>query len=281
MITENIGLISTFLILINLIISYKGFTNFTFFQAYLFEVDPILINRDYKRLVTAGFLHVSWPHLILNMLSLWCFGEVLENGLGEINFLLLYFASLIGGNLLALYIHRHHGNYSAVGASGAICGIVFASIAVFPGLEIGFFGLPYYMPAWIYGLLYVLYTIYGIKSQTDAIGHEAHLGGGLVGLLIAIAIQPECLNTNSLPIVLILVPALIFIFIIIYKPNWMLVDNPFKTNKQAYTIEDKYNAKKRENEWEVDKLLDKINKKGIESLTAKEKETLHSFSNKK
>lgn len=277
-IAESMGFMGLLLILVNVIISYQGFKNPSFFENYHFEVDAILKGKSYVRLISSGFLHVSWLHLIVNMISLWCFSEVLENSLGEMNFLIVYFGSLIGGNLLALFIHRNHGDYSAAGASGAISGIVFASIAVVPGLEIGLFGIPYYFPAWIYGLLYVLYSIYGIKSQKDAIGHEAHLGGGITGILIAIGIQPLVLTTNVLPIVLILVPSIIFILIVVYQPNWMLVNNPFKTSQQAYTIEDKYNAKRRANEVELDGLLEKIHKRGLNSLSAKEKERLKDLS---
>lgn len=277
--TESIGLIGTLLIALNVLVSYRGFKNPSFFDAYHFEVDAILKRKDYVRLISSGFLHVSWLHLIVNMISLWCFSEVLENGLGPLNFILVYFGSLVGGNLFALFVHRNHGDYSAAGASGAISGVVFASIAIVPGLEIGLFGLPYYFPAWIYGLLYVLYSIYGIKSQRDAIGHEAHLGGGIAGLLLAMAMQPEFIMVNALPIACILIPSIFFILMMVYKPNWLLVDNPFKTSQKSYTIEDKYNAKRRANELELDGLLEKIHKKGLNGLSAKEKQRLKDLSN--
>src|SRR5664279_1898625 len=175
----NTGIITLILIIVNIAFSYKGFTNETFFEGYKFEVDRILINKDYKRLVTSGFLHVSWTHLILNMFSLYAFSGSIESDLGGLQFLLIYFVSLVGGNLLCLFIHRNHGDYSAVGASGAVSGIIFASIALYPGMGIGFFGLPFSIPGWLYGILYVLYSIYGIKSGKDNIGHEAHLGGAL------------------------------------------------------------------------------------------------------
>ena len=114
----EIGIIGLSLIVINIAFSYKGFTNALFFDSYKFEVERILINKDYKRLISSGFLHVSWTHLIFNMLSLYAFSGLLENQIGELNFLIIYFASLITGDLFALYIHRNHGDYSSVGASG-------------------------------------------------------------------------------------------------------------------------------------------------------------------
>ncbi len=266
------------LILINAIVSYQGLRNHDFLDRYSFRVDDILVMKDYRRLITSGFLHVSWQHLLFNMLSLYCFSYALEASLGVTGFLSIYFASLLGGNLLSLFIHRNHGDYSAVGASGAISGIVFASIAVFPGMHIQFFGIPISIPAWAYGLGYVLISIYGIRSQRDNVGHDAHLGGGLVGLLTAIMMVPESLRNNYVAILLILVPSCIFIYLIITRPTFLLVDNLFSKQHGQYTVEDRYNSKKADKEKDLNELLDKISKKGIDSLSKKEKERLQQYS---
>lgn len=275
----DIGIIGLLLIIANIAFSYNGFTNGHFFASYKFEVDRVLINKDYLRLISSGFLHVNWTHLIFNMMSLYAFSGLLETQLGGLNFLLIYFVSLVGGNLLALFVHRHHGDYSAVGASGAVCGVIFASIALFPGLGIGFFGLPFSIPSWIYGILYVGYSIYGIKSSKDNIGHEAHLGGALAGMLLAIIIQPTALNENYLTILIIAVPTLIFIYLIITRPQLLLVDNFFfRTHKRYYNVDHKYNEVKANKQKELDKLLDKISRKGIDSLSKKEKAKLEEYS---
>jgi membrane associated rhomboid family serine protease len=273
------GVVGLILIIINIAFSYKGFTNETFFEGYKFEVDKILINKDYKRLITSGFLHVSWVHLIFNMLSLYAFSVALEANLGELKFLFIYFASLIGGDLLSLYINRNHGDYSAVGASGAVCGIMFASIALFPDMGIGFFGLPFSIPSWLYGILYIAYSIYGIKSKKDNIGHDAHLGGALIGMAVALIIEPTAFLQNYITILLITIPTIVFIYTIITKPHLLLVDNfYFKNHKNHYSIDHAYNEEKMNQQKEIDKILDKINKKGIDSLTNKEKEILKQFS---
>src|SRR5258705_3945083 len=159
------GIITIIIIVVNVIFSYKGLTNEQFFEGYKFNVDKILINKDYKRLITSGFLHAGWTHLIFNMVSLALFSNSIESYLGGGQFLLIYMSSLIGGDLFSLLIHRQHGDYDSVGASGAVCGIIFASIALFPGMGIGLFFLPLSIPGWLYGILYVLYSIYGIKSK--------------------------------------------------------------------------------------------------------------------
>jgi len=188
---------------------------------------------------------------------------------------------LVGGDLLSLYIHRNHGDYSSVGASGAVCGIIFASIALFPGMGISFFGLPFSIPSRLYGILYVLYSIYGIKSKKDNIGHEAHLGGALLGMTVALLIHPSAFLENYLTILIIVLPTVAFIYIIIMKPQLLLIDNfYFKTHNHYYSIDHKSNEQKHNNEKEIDKILDKINKAGLNSLTTKERLKLKQYSKK-
>lgn len=278
----NIGIISIIIIVINFAISYKGFNDKIFFEKYKFQVDKILINKEYYRLITSGFLHVDWAHLILNMISLYAFSELLEIHVGIINFIIIYFSSLIAGDLFALFLHKNHGDYNSVGASGAVCGVIFASIALFPGLGISFFILPITIPSWVYGLLYILYSIYGIKSKRDNIGHEAHLGGAIIGMLITIVLYPISLTENYIPILIVLIPSIIFIYLIITKPYILYIDNYFfKSQKKYYSIEHKYNERKVNQQQEIDKLLDKISKKGIKSLNKNEKQKLEEYSNKR
>lgn len=269
--------ISGIIILLTIIVSYKGFKDHFFLDKYSFKVDAVLIQKDYKRIITSGFLHVGWTHLIFNMLALYFFSSSLENYIGAMNFLVIYLSGLLGGDLLSLFIHRHHGEYSSVGASGAITGIIFSSIALFPGMNIGLFLLPA-IPGWLFGTAYVLISIYGIRSRTDNIGHDAHLGGGLAGMLVAILLFPSALIENTFTIVIVAVPAILFILFIVYKPQALLIDNIFFKNRQNLTVEDKYNLNKRNRQKELDKLLEKIHNKGMNSLSKKEKATLEEYS---
>lgn len=276
---EDIGIAGLVLIVINIIVSYKGFKDNIFLETYSFKVDEILIRKDYKRLIISGFLHVSWSHLVFNMLSLYFFSTGIESELGIFQFLIIYFGGLIGGNLFALYIHKNHGDYSAVGASGAISGVIFASIALFEGMGVGFFFIPISIPGWLYGLLFVLLSIYGIKSQKDNIGHEAHLGGGIIGLLIALIMVPSSLLQNHVPIALLLVPTLIFLIVILLKPDFLIFKKiNFGKAEGLLDVDDKYNATKIDKEKELNQLLDKIHKNGIKKLTKKEKERLEELS---
>src|SRR2546423_7952814 len=100
----GIGTINFIIILANLIVSYNGFVNRRFYNRYVFQVEKILVYKDYKRIITSGFLHVGWVHLLFNMFTLYAFGGSLESYLGPFQYLLLYFSSLIGGGLLSLYL---------------------------------------------------------------------------------------------------------------------------------------------------------------------------------
>ena len=275
------GIISLMLLILNVIISIRGFNNPAFFERYKFEVERILVYKEYIRLISSGFLHVSWFHLIFNTIALAAFSGMVESYLGSFQFLLVYFASLIGGDLLALFIHRNNGDYTAVGASGAISGIIFASIALFPGMNVGLFFLPISMPGWLFGLIFVLVSIYGIKSKRDNIGHEAHLGGALVGMLVGIMFRPTALVDNWLTITVILVPTLIFIYLILTRPHILLIDNYFfKQHPKYYNIDHKYNADRVSKQQEIDRILEKIKRSGMGSLNKKEKAALEEYSRK-
>lgn len=272
------GFLVILIIIANIVVSYKGFKSSLFLERYCFRVDAILAHKDYKRLVTSGFLHIDWNHLILNMISLLIFSGAMAQSLGPLEFLLVYFVSLVGGNLLALLIHRNHGDYSAVGASGAVCGVMFASVALYPAIMIGFF-LP--IPGFLYAIFFVLYSMYGIRSQRDNIGHEAHLGGALLGMAAAVALRPEALYYNYITLLLITVPSVVFIYFIVTRPHVLYVDNFFyKTHKDYYSIDHKYNADRYTQQQEIDRILDKIAKKGMRSLSSKERETLKIYSKK-
>jgi membrane associated rhomboid family serine protease len=269
--------ISGILIILNIIISYRGFKDRFFFDKYSFIVDSVAVQKDYKRLVTSGFLHVSWTHLIFNMFSLYLFSGSVESYIGPINYLVIYTAGLVGGNLLSLFIHRNHGDYSSVGASGAIFAVMFSSIAIFPGMDIGFFLLPA-IPGWLFGVIFMLISIYGIKSRTNNIGHDAHLGGGLAGMLVAVLLYPSIIFENAFTLLIVALPAIAFILFIVYRPQALLIDNYFFKNHHYLTIEDKYNLGKQNKQQDLDKLLEKIHKRGMNSLSRKEKEMLKEYS---
>lgn len=202
-------LIPTLLILMTCIITFIGLNNFVFFQRYQFHIGSIMHDKQYQRLISSGFLHASWSHLFFNMLTLYFFQPIILGAYGVINFLILYFASLLGGNLFTLWLYRRNPSYMAVGSSGAISGIVFASIAFYPDLSISlYFLLP--MPAWVFGCAYFGYSVYMLLNprQYDYIGHSAHLGGAAIGIIFVGILSPMILISNVLYIGLMSLPLL-------------------------------------------------------------------------
>jgi len=94
--------------------------------------------------------------------------------------------------------------------------------------------MPIHIPGWLYGLIYVLYTIYGVKSKRDNIGHEAYLGGLVIGVIIALIMSPSAMIYNTFTVLIILIPAIGFILFVVLRPQALLIDNWFFKNYDEY-----------------------------------------------
>ncbi len=192
---------------LNIFFSYKGFRDRIFFNKYKFS--PVRIKGGEKiRYISSGFLHVDTTHLIVNMFTLYFFVDAVIFRVGEINFLIIYFTSLIFGNWLTYRFNSNNINYSAVGASGAVMGIVYSAILLNPEMTLFFFILP--MPGYLFGLGYLFYSIYSMKKVNDNIGHEAHLGGAIAGFFSTIIISPAVVFTNLFTVLILLIPIVYF-----------------------------------------------------------------------
>ena len=195
------------IIVVNVLISYKGFNDLSFFRKYEFHVGSIR-SGEQIRMLSSGFLHADMMHLIFNMLTLWFFAPVVINHLGSFSFILVYFGSLIFGSLLTMVFHKNDYGYRAVGASGAVTGVLYSAILLQPDMMLGiFFIIP--MPAYLFGILYLLYSIYGIKAKNDNIGHTAHFGGAVGGYLITLVKEPTLLIEHTLMVILLAIPIIV------------------------------------------------------------------------
>lgn len=276
---SDTGIICILLLVANFFVSYRGFTSPSFFRKYAFETAPVLERKEYIRLASAGFLHLGWMHLLFNLFSMYAFGGALELYLGPLRFLLIYFFSLLGGNVLALFIHRRRGNYTAVGASGAVCGLIFSCLVLFPRMGINIFGI-FFLPGWLYAFLFFLITIAGIRSRSDGICHEAHLGGGLAGMFTTIVLEPASLRNNLALVIVLMALSLLLLYVLTFRPQHLLSRNIFRKEERYYSIDHRYNAERTAQQKEVDAILDKIHRKGMESLSRKEREVLDAYSKK-
>ena len=275
---ESTSVIGTIIALLTATATYRAFKHMNYYESNIFFVDKILVDGEYRRLLTSGFLHANWLHFGFNIGTLLAFSFSLEMTLGYLNFLILYFGSLLGGSLLALYIHRNHGDYRALGASGAISGVVLASVILFPNSSIHFFLLPLEIKSWLFGALFILISIFGIKAQRDNIGHEAHLGGAITGILIALILAPDHTAINWLLVFGLLVPVAIFLYLVVTQPAILMIDNywgSFERPKKA-----KPKKKKQSPQEELNALLDKIREGGIKSLSDADRKRLDELKDK-
>ncbi|MFB9054035.1 rhomboid family intramembrane serine protease [Formosa undariae] len=204
----NLSLVTIVIIVANVIISMKGFNDFSFFEKYKFNVGAI--NRGEKiRIFSSGFLHVDTSHLFFNMFTLYFFADVVVSFLGNFNFIVVYLVSLVLGSLLSLYFHKNEYQYSAVGASGAVTGILYSAILLQPNMSLYMFFIPIPIPAYVFGIGYLLYSIYGMKNRVGNIGHDAHFGGAIGGYITTLILLPVLFKTDLLMIGLLAIPIII------------------------------------------------------------------------
>jgi membrane associated rhomboid family serine protease len=209
----NIILIS--IIASTVLVSFKGFNDPYFFRKYEFHIGSIRAGEQI-RMITSAFLHGDMGHLFFNMFSLYLFAPFVINELGSNQFIVVYFASLVTGSLLTLALHKNDYSYRAIGASGAVMGVIYSAILLDPQMTLYlYFAIP--IKGYIFGIGYLLYTIYGMKAKNDNIGHTAHFGGAIGGYLITILFEPQMLLENTFMVVILLVP--IIIFYVMYKSN--------------------------------------------------------------
>lgn len=197
-----------------ILFSFKGFNDQSFFRKFEFHIGSIKAG-DQIRMITCAFLHADFGHLFFNMFSLFMFAPSVIEYFGSSAFFLIYIGSLVSGSLLTLFMHKNEYHYRAIGASGAVMGIIYSAILIDPTGSVLIYFIP--VPSVIFGIGYLLYSIYGIKAKNDNIGHTAHFGGAIGGFLITLIKDPSMVIDNSLMVGLLTVP--IVIFFGMYKMN--------------------------------------------------------------
>lgn len=211
---QDIHIATIIIIAANVVISLKGFNDFSFFEKYKFNIAGIQ-RGEQIRMFSSGFLHVDFTHLLFNMLTLYFFAEVVIYHVGVSKFVIIYLLSLLVGNLLSFIMHKEEYHYSAVGASGAVMGVLYSAILFEPDMGLYLFFIPIAIPAWIFGILYLGYSIYGMKARLGNIGHDAHIGGAVAGYVLSIGFVPSLIETDLWLIILLAVP--IVVLFVLYK----------------------------------------------------------------
>lgn len=195
-------MITTAIIIACVVFSIMAFNNPAIFNRYLFSAYATYHNKQYYRLFTHAFLHGDYMHLAFNMYALYLFGQVLEEqyfpalfqSKAMFYYILLYVGGIFFSSIFDLIKQKNNPSYSSVGASGAVTAIVFSAILINPTMGMGILFIPVFIPAWLFGALYLAYSWYMGKRQLDNIGHNAHFWGAVFGFVFTILLKPALLS---------------------------------------------------------------------------------------
>ena len=193
--------ITILIILFTSLISFQGFSKYIFIDRLKHSPSREWTNKEYYRLLTSGFVHADWTHLLVNMFVLYSFGELIENYIiaefgkpgGRLIFLVMYLLNIILANIPTLIRHRHNPSFSSIGASGSVSGIIFIFILMQPwSILYLFFVIP--IPAIILGIGYLIYSSWAANKEHGRIDHLAHFAGAIAGMVMIIILKKEILT---------------------------------------------------------------------------------------
>lgn len=183
---------TTLIIIITVIISMVAWQNQTFLGRLVFDPIAITRHKQFDRFLTSGFVHGSGMHLLFNMITLYFFGRVMERfyiqELGSLGFVGFYTLAIIASSIPDYLRHKNNPRFASLGASGGVSAVLFAFILLAPWETIYLFFIP--IPAIIFAIGYVGYSVWADKQGTGWINHLAHLAGAGFGVIATIAIKP-------------------------------------------------------------------------------------------
>jgi len=182
---------------ITILVSLMAFSNQSLYDKLMLHPYEVARGQKIHTLITSGFIHKDLMHLMFNMFSYYFFAFTLEQTIGHWQFGMLYFVSLILSDMPTVLKNKENNGYYSLGASGAISAVIFGFILYYPLIPMGILFLPPQLgiPAFIFGILYLVYCSYASRHSRDNINHDAHLYGALSGLLIAILLNPSVVSS--------------------------------------------------------------------------------------
>ena len=188
-------MITLLIILVTCVVSIVSFRNHRLMDDLILWPPALSRSREYYRLVSYGLVHADGSHLFFNMLTLYFFGRVMEGvyteAMGPLGFATFYIGALIASILPTYLKNRNNPSYRSLGASGAVSAILFAYVLISPWSSIYVFIVK--LPAVIYAVLFVAYSIYMDKRGGGNVNHSAHLWGAAYGVVFTIALEPSLL----------------------------------------------------------------------------------------
>ncbi len=182
---------------VTVLVSVYAFYNVKLFDFLRFSPYDINHRNEGWRFLSYGFVHAGWLHLLVNMWVLYSFGDIVERVFklhygvkGLFYYLFFYVGGILFSVLFDFGKYKDNVYYSAVGASGAVSAVVFSSILIYPVGRIYLFPVPFTIPSWLFGILYLAYMVYMQKHGNDNIGHSAHFWGAVFGMALTLALIP-------------------------------------------------------------------------------------------
>lgn len=186
---------------ITVIISALAFQNSELFDKLKFNAYLIKNQKQWWRFLSYAIVHADWMHLLINMYVFYSFGKIVEATFfnyfgyrGLLFYLLLYLGGVLFSTVFDFGKNKDNAYYNAVGASGAVSAVVFASILIHPAGSIFLFPIPFAIPSWAFGILYLIYSAYMGKRGGDNIGHNAHLWGAVYGIIFTVITIPGIIS---------------------------------------------------------------------------------------
>jgi membrane associated rhomboid family serine protease len=186
--------ITLIIIIITVLVSVTAFTNDKIYDDFIFYPPAVTYNKQWYRFLTCGLIHADIAHLVFNMYAFFLFGKIVEDSFvsifqekGKLLYLLMYLTSLFVCLLPTYAKHRDDGSYRSLGASGAVSAVIFAYIMLDPIKGIGILFIPFYIPGFVFGILYLAVSSYLDKRGGGNINHSAHLWGALYGIAFLVA----------------------------------------------------------------------------------------------
>src|SRR6266478_393422 len=175
---------------LTIVISLIGLFSRRFLERTVLRPYTLVRSGGYVTLVTSGFVHAGFGHLILNLITFYSFAFPLERAIGTTKFVVLYFTGLLVSGLGTCFKHRDEPDYASLGASGAILAVLFASIVYFPPLRLFIVPIPLPIPGPLFAVAYLAYSHYSSRHSKGRINHDAHISGALSGIAFVALADP-------------------------------------------------------------------------------------------
>lgn len=195
--------ITTILVIVTVLVSLGAFNNAKIYEDLIFYPPAVSRRKQWYRFFSSGLIHADGIHLFFNMFSLYMFGPLVEREFavifgtsGKALYLVMYLTALFFSLLPTYLKNRNNYHYRSLGASGAVSAVIFAGLLLTPGVEVGLFFIPPFIPGFIFAPLFLGFSIYLDRRGRDNINHSAHIFGAIYGMFFVVVLAKILADVN-------------------------------------------------------------------------------------